>query len=260
VKYIVAFEKRTRTDGQESPIDPTVELDGELPDGVVAAKVFVERLESQAEHSQELLDEDDAFLGMASGEIWEYDVVDGRADEFEDAVRNSKVVFECNVIDEAATPAEDVTAVALDDGDPSQDEDSLRSNRSKPDVNADDGPAGLPTGDPSAGTTAVRHGALDDNTAEGVGAPGSELEELTVTGADDPRLGLTDGQTPGDDWAANTGPSRLRTQGVETRDLTNRSSSLKPQESGEAPTPPQKKGPASKKAANPNPKRTKSSR
>src|SRR5437016_11319737 len=79
VRYRVAFQKRLQTDGQPSPLDATTELDSELADGVVAEKSFVERLESQAEHSQEVLDEDDAFLGLAATEVWEYDVVNGRA-------------------------------------------------------------------------------------------------------------------------------------------------------------------------------------
>lgn len=65
MRYRVAFEKRLQSDGHESPIDPTALLDEELADGVVAEKVFVERLEPDAQHSQETLDEDDAFLALA---------------------------------------------------------------------------------------------------------------------------------------------------------------------------------------------------
>ena len=60
-----------------------------LPDGVVVEKNFVERLESMAQHSQEVLDEDDAFLGRAGTEVWEYEIVNDRASEFEDALKNS---------------------------------------------------------------------------------------------------------------------------------------------------------------------------
>ena len=72
-------------------------------DGVVAEKSFVERLESQAEHSQEVLDEDDAFLGLAATEVWEYDVADGRDQEFRDALVNSQMVIEFEELED--TPA-----------------------------------------------------------------------------------------------------------------------------------------------------------
>ncbi len=91
-------------------MDPTLQLDGELPEGVVADKSAVEWIESEAQHSQEELDEDDAFLGFASAEIWEYDVFAGRDDEFKAAMKRSKVVLEYTVVDEANTPPEDAVA------------------------------------------------------------------------------------------------------------------------------------------------------
>ena len=36
----------------------------EIPDGVVADKVFVGRFDPESKHSQEVMDEDDAFLGL----------------------------------------------------------------------------------------------------------------------------------------------------------------------------------------------------
>ena len=101
--YRVAFAKRFRKDGQESQIDPTADLDVYLPDGVVVEKNFVERLESMAQHSQEVLDEDDAFLGRAGTEVWEYEIVNDRASEFEDALKNSQTVMEFEVIDAEMT-------------------------------------------------------------------------------------------------------------------------------------------------------------
>jgi hypothetical protein len=103
MRYQLAFKKPMESNGAESTLDPTRELDLELPDGIVAEKNFVERLESDAEHGEEALEEDDAFLGAVSTEVWEYEVVDSRKDEFEDAMRNSRVVFEFNVIDESET-------------------------------------------------------------------------------------------------------------------------------------------------------------
>jgi hypothetical protein len=105
--YHVVFEKRSRTDGEPSAIDPTLQLDNELPEGVVADKTFVEWLESEGQHSQESLDEDDGFLAMASAEVWEYNVVSSKDEEFQDAIRRSRVVLEYTVIDEAETLPED---------------------------------------------------------------------------------------------------------------------------------------------------------
>ena len=70
--YRVAFAKRFQSDGTESALDPSSELDIDIPDGVVASKEMVERFEPSAQHSQEVLDEDDAFLGLASAEVCEY--------------------------------------------------------------------------------------------------------------------------------------------------------------------------------------------
>jgi len=92
---------------------PSAELDLNLADGVVAEKVLVEELESDAQHGQETLDEDDAFLGSAAAEIWEYEVVDGRAMEFEDALQNSDLVLESEIVDDSITEAADAAATRL---------------------------------------------------------------------------------------------------------------------------------------------------
>src|SRR3954452_2443755 len=116
--YRVVFSKRFNSDGNESEIDPTSELDVYLADGVVADKQFVERFEPDAKHSQGALDEDDAFLGMSAAEVWEYEVVDERASEFEDAIRNSQTVMEFIITDETTTDDADLSAsVPLADGD-----------------------------------------------------------------------------------------------------------------------------------------------
>src|SRR4051812_48722733 len=114
--YRVAFARRFQSDGDASVIDPTGDLDVYLPDGVVADKVFVERLEPMASHNQEVLDEDDAFLGAAGTEVWEYDVVDERKQEFEDAIRNSETVMEFEVVDETSTEPDEVTGSPLSEG------------------------------------------------------------------------------------------------------------------------------------------------
>lgn len=102
--YRVVFAKRYQSDGEASQLDPTSELDVYLPDGVVVDKVFVQRFDPEAKHNQEVLDEDDAFLGLAAAEVWEYQVEDGREAEFEDAIRNSGTVMEFQTIDDVNMP------------------------------------------------------------------------------------------------------------------------------------------------------------
>lgn len=160
--YRVAFAKRTQSDGNPSDIEPAPELESFLADGVVADKRFVERLESEAQHSQEVLDEDDAFLGLASAEVWEYDVVDGHQQEFEDALRNSEVVMEFDVIDETSTGADEVTTVNLASG----------SDRAPEDPPAPEG--------------ASRSRATDEEAGE-LGDDAADLEVLKGTSS---RLGL----------------------------------------------------------------------
>jgi hypothetical protein len=108
MRYRVAFTKR-----QDSTMRPSAELDLNLSDGVVAEKVLVEEMESDAQHSQEELDEDDAFLGSAAAEVWEYEVVDARSREFEDALQNSDLVFESEIVDDTVTEAADAAGTRL---------------------------------------------------------------------------------------------------------------------------------------------------
>src|SRR3954469_24175225 len=115
--YRVVFSKRFQSDGNESVIDPTSELDIYLADGVVADKQFVERFEPEAKHSQEVLDEDDAFLGSSAAEVWEYEVLDERAGDFEDAIRNAQTVMEFEVVDETVTDEGDLSSTPLGTGD-----------------------------------------------------------------------------------------------------------------------------------------------
>ncbi|MEO8128546.1 MAG: hypothetical protein ABJF23_07275 [Bryobacteraceae bacterium] len=92
MRYRVTFAKRFESDGEPSSIDPTEFLD--LPDGVVQDKALVETLEPDSVHSQEVMDEDDAFLGRAAAEVWEYEVADDRVDEFITALEVSGTVME----------------------------------------------------------------------------------------------------------------------------------------------------------------------
>ena len=97
-KFRVAFLERTDWQGEKTE-EPTEYLELELADGIVLDQVFVERSEPTAQHVQGVLDEDDGFESVGS-EIWEYDVVDGREQDFIDALRNSRMVMEFERIDD----------------------------------------------------------------------------------------------------------------------------------------------------------------
>lgn len=216
-------------------MDPTAELDGYIADGVVVDKTFVERFESEAQHNQEVLDEDDAFLGMAAPEVWEYEVVNDRASEFEDAIRNSQTVMEFDVTDDTVTDADEVTGVPLGDSSsraPDQISDFDEVTRGGSGVRGgDDGPGGQPTGDSSAGGLNVGNPYNGIDEFEGVGNEGSGgIDDLTIVSADDPRLGLTDTDEVGpDDWAADTGPTRNPDRGIASENITDTSSVLAPE-------------------------------
>ncbi|MBV9083112.1 MAG: hypothetical protein JOZ62_10575 [Acidobacteriaceae bacterium] len=223
MRYRVVFAKRFQSDGNESAVNPTADLDVDLPDDVVADKVFVGRFDPDAKHSQEVLDEDDAWLGVAAPEIWEYDVVDGREQDFIDAMRNSETVMEFSVIDETATDAGDLSSTNLADSS-AKAPDELDLNRTARQGGSgvrsvDDGPGGQPTGDATADGMGPSRPYLANDEAEGVANEGSGgIDDLSVTSADDPTLGLTDyGNRGPDDWAADTGPTANPGTGVRSR-------------------------------------------
>lgn len=92
MKYRVVFRERSDRAGERVD-DPPSFLEPELDDETVIDAVFVGRTEPDALHSSDLLEEDDAFLSLGS-EIWEYDVAEGKDQEFKDALRNSGMVME----------------------------------------------------------------------------------------------------------------------------------------------------------------------
>jgi len=235
MRYRIAFTKRLQSDGGDTGMRPSAELDLNLSDGVVAEKEFVEQLESEAEHSQEVLDEDDAFLASATPEVWEYEVVDARSAEFEEALKNSDLVLEYDVVDSTVTTADEVPAGVLGDvgvypGDGRQDAnlgpEVTRAGSGR--RAGDDGPAGMPTGDPSAGGLGSSGSPLVLNDAEGLAeAASGGIDDLNVTSAKDPRLGLTNrGRKPAEDWAANTGPSQNPGRGIKSETLVDTASTL----------------------------------
>ena len=101
--YRVTFMERTGETGTPSE-SPTGYVAVELPDGVVIDKVFVERTEPAALHSEEALEEDDSFLSVGS-ETWDYEIADDREDDFIAALRNSQMVMEYVRVDEEAPSA-----------------------------------------------------------------------------------------------------------------------------------------------------------
>ena len=98
MKYRVVFRERSNRMGEKADNPPSY-LDTQLEDGVVLDSAFVGRLEPDSIHSSERAEEDDAFLSL-SGEIWEYDVADGRDQAFKDALRNSEMVMEYELLEQ----------------------------------------------------------------------------------------------------------------------------------------------------------------
>jgi hypothetical protein len=96
--YRVTFMERTGAKGQPSEFPPDY-VEMEAPDGVVLDKTFVERTEPEALHGEEEMDEDDSFLSVGS-ETWDYEIADGRQDEFLDALKNSQMAMECIPLDD----------------------------------------------------------------------------------------------------------------------------------------------------------------
>jgi hypothetical protein len=243
MRYRVAFTKRVRSDGTDSSMKPSVELDQNLADGIVAEKVFVETLETDAQHSQEELDEDDAFLGSAEPEVWEYEIVDARRDEFQEAIQNSDLVLEYEVIDETETTADEAAPGLLRsdgvyplDGEPNGEisglEDATVAGSGR--RAGDDGPAGRPTGDPSAG--GLGSGPVPNDAEElAIAGSGGGLDDLNIENAGDPRLGLTNrGKKPPQDWAANTGPAQTPQRGIQSEGQRDQGSTLRPARKGRA--------------------------
>jgi hypothetical protein len=90
--------ERTNAQGNKSE-DPTEYVELDLSDGVVLDKTFVQRTEPDSLHVQEVMDEDDSFNSIGT-EVWEYDVADGREQEFTDALKNSQMVVEYQPMDD----------------------------------------------------------------------------------------------------------------------------------------------------------------
>lgn len=92
MKYRVVFRARSDRQGEKAD-EPTSFLDTQLDDETVLDSVFVGRTQPDALHSSDLIEEDDGFLSLGS-EIWEYDVAEGKDEDFKNALLNSGMVME----------------------------------------------------------------------------------------------------------------------------------------------------------------------
>jgi hypothetical protein len=99
MKYRVTFRERTDAVGNPSE-NPPAFVEPELMDGVVLDATIVERIEPESLHVQEVMDEDDSFLSVGT-EVWEYDIAEGRDQEFIDALKNSQMVIEYEALEDA---------------------------------------------------------------------------------------------------------------------------------------------------------------
>jgi hypothetical protein len=94
--YRVTFRKRFNIEGEESDRPETFV---QVLDGVVLNASKSEVIEPPAQHSQEVLDEDDNFESLGT-ETWEYEVRNGREREFLAALENSRMVIQYEEIGE----------------------------------------------------------------------------------------------------------------------------------------------------------------
>ncbi len=92
MKYRVVFRERSDEEGEKAD-NPASFLEPELDDDTVIDARFVGRLQPDALHSSDAIEEDDGFLSVTA-EIWEYDIADGKGQDFIEALQNSGVVME----------------------------------------------------------------------------------------------------------------------------------------------------------------------
>ena len=92
MKYRVVFRERSDREGERAD-DPPSFVDTQLDDETELEAVFVGRTMPDALHSSDVIEEDDSFQSL-SAEIWEYDVAEGKDEDFKSALRNSGMVME----------------------------------------------------------------------------------------------------------------------------------------------------------------------
>jgi hypothetical protein len=94
--YKVTFRKRFNEAGEEADKPETFV---QPPAGVVLNATRSEIIEPPAQHSQEVLDEDDNFESIGT-ETWEYEVANGREKDFIGALENSRMVLQYEALDD----------------------------------------------------------------------------------------------------------------------------------------------------------------
>ena len=92
MKYRVVFRERSDIIGERADNPPSF-LEPELDDETVIDAVFIGRNSPDALHNSDLLEEDDAFLNIST-EVWEYDIAEGKDEDFKNACLNSGMVIE----------------------------------------------------------------------------------------------------------------------------------------------------------------------
>jgi hypothetical protein len=97
MKYRVVFRERSNERGERADNPPSF-LEPELDDDTVLDAVLVGRTEPDSLHSSETLEEDDSYMSLGA-EIWEYDIAEGKDDDFKDALVNSGMVMEYEALE-----------------------------------------------------------------------------------------------------------------------------------------------------------------
>ena len=92
MKYRVVFRERSDKAGEQADNPPSF-LAAELEDDVVSDAVFIGRNEPDALHNSDQLEEDDSFMSITT-EVWEYDIAEGKEEDFRNACLNSEMVIE----------------------------------------------------------------------------------------------------------------------------------------------------------------------
>jgi|SRR3954452_15527007 len=99
MKYRVVFRGRRDLEGESSD-DPKSFLDAQLDDDTVVDAELVTRNDPDSLHNSEVLDEDDAFLSIGT-EVWDFDVAEGKDEDFKAALQNSGMVIEFEPLEAA---------------------------------------------------------------------------------------------------------------------------------------------------------------
>ena len=96
MKYRVLFRERANKqgDGDENPIGF---LQGDSSDNVVRRSTFVLRKDPESKASPDSVEPEDELIGLGT-ELWEYEVAEGRDQDFKDALLNSGSIIEFTAI------------------------------------------------------------------------------------------------------------------------------------------------------------------